>query len=472
VLLSGLSKEGRVSLVRALGIELEWNPLSTASHAARAERAGRTGEALRLYVKAGQYDRVRDCLLTSLPESDARSTLLAASSEWLALRQALDAARDQRLPEGWTEWFADDAEAPGEVLWRTADRIAAASRHNLETLRIRRALVREAEKLTRLAEALREARASLAELALSEGGQPLDYCKRSAVCATSRPPRAPSTRMRMRRRRLRIPVWYVVVPLGTLLAGLWIGGYFQPKPPPQTTAQPTAGPTQVVVAATQPPPPTQPPAPTALPTAPPAPKPTDPSTPAPKPTAPPMAAPTTPPAPKPTVLPTAVPPVAGTPLYGADWSSGANRWEGSSDWKWGGGMLVNDGTNDRPSYILAPSAFTTSDYAIEAEIETLERDAVFGVFLRRNGGAGYLAGIAGTAPVLAVAGSGPIYPSPDTRTRSWTIVVEAKGNLMRLIVNGLPEKEMRDNRFLSGSKVGLWSLGSAVKVRKFKVTAL
>lgn len=166
-----------MSLASAFGVELEWNPLSTASRAARAERAGRIGQALRLYIKAGQHDRVRDCLLTSLPESEARSMLVAASSEWLALRRALDDARDQALPDGWTDWFSDDTQAPGEVLWRTADRIAAASRHKVESPRIRQAVAREAQKLARLNRALQEARVGLAELALSEGGQPLDFQK-------------------------------------------------------------------------------------------------------------------------------------------------------------------------------------------------------------------------------------------------------------------------------------------------------
>lgn len=267
------------------------------------------------------------------------------------------------------------------------------------------------------------------------------------------------------RRRLRIPIWYLVLPLGTLLAGLLIRDYIDPRPRSPPVAQPAATSTQVAVAPTQPP--TPPPVPTALPTAAPAPKPTTPPTPVPKPATPPTPVPTPSPTspPKPIASPTAVPPVAGTPLYEADWSSEANRWEGSSDWKWENGVLLNDGTNDRISYLLAPSEFPWSDYAVETEIEAQQRDAVFGVFLRRNGGAGYLGGIRGTAPVLGVAGSGVFYPNPDSRTRSWTIRVEAKGNLIRLVVNGVPEQEMRDNRFLSGSKVGLWARGSA-KVRR------
>jgi len=39
-------------------IEFEWNPFSTASKAARAERNGRIGHALPLYAKAGQIDAI------------------------------------------------------------------------------------------------------------------------------------------------------------------------------------------------------------------------------------------------------------------------------------------------------------------------------------------------------------------------------------------------------------------------------
>ena len=166
-----------MSLERAIGIELEWNPFSAASRAARAEQGGRISQALHLYVKAGQYDRVRDCLACSLPKGPVQSALISAASEWLDLWRGVNAARARGLPTGWTDWFSDDAQSPAEVLWRTADRVAAFSLHNVDSPRIRQRLQREVSKLTHLTTALHEARVALAELALSEGGQPLAFQK-------------------------------------------------------------------------------------------------------------------------------------------------------------------------------------------------------------------------------------------------------------------------------------------------------
>ena len=41
-----------------LGLELEWNPLSAASRAARAERRGCYGDALRWYARTADGERL------------------------------------------------------------------------------------------------------------------------------------------------------------------------------------------------------------------------------------------------------------------------------------------------------------------------------------------------------------------------------------------------------------------------------
>ncbi len=152
-------------------IELEWNPFSTASRAAHAERAGRVSLALDLYTRAGQRARVRACLQRALPAWPVRDVLLAASVELLDL-QALAAGIDQRsMPEvaGVLTHVVEDGEGIAGALWRSAERMVTAAGLLAGSSVMPRSLQRETAKLERLLESIRETRSSLADLALTGG---------------------------------------------------------------------------------------------------------------------------------------------------------------------------------------------------------------------------------------------------------------------------------------------------------------
>ena len=101
-------------------------------------------------------------------------TLIDAADEWLELYRAAAAVQERGLPAGWTSWFLGETQKAEDVLWRTADRLAATLAQRVDTERIRQLVRRETEKLKQLVHALREARGGLAELTLSGGGVKVD----------------------------------------------------------------------------------------------------------------------------------------------------------------------------------------------------------------------------------------------------------------------------------------------------------
>jgi hypothetical protein len=161
-------------LLRASGagppdVDFEWNPLSAASRAARAEQAGRYGEALLLYAQAGQGTRVLERMRSSLPDWPVRDTLLAATQELLELGQRALGPR-AGIPEAVRDRLARYLENAGEVVWTTANRVAAAAALASAPPR---GLQRESDTLERLLQAIRGARDSLADLTLAGGGTEL-----------------------------------------------------------------------------------------------------------------------------------------------------------------------------------------------------------------------------------------------------------------------------------------------------------
>ncbi len=110
-------------------VELEWNPLSDASRAARAERAGILAEALWYYERTGQPEQVRACLRRNLSDSPLRTALIEATDELLDLQRGLSTLRSLAtfdlgpVPDQVASFAHDVA----ETLWQTAERIAAAS---------------------------------------------------------------------------------------------------------------------------------------------------------------------------------------------------------------------------------------------------------------------------------------------------------------------------------------------------------
>lgn len=169
----------RLAMLRLQGeslstVEFEWNPLSIASRAARAEQDGRVGEALRLYAKAGQGPRVLARMKAALPNWPVRDTLLTAAQELLDLELRAINARTG-IPETVKDRLAAYVENAASVMWTTADRLATAA---TLTTSPPKGLQRESAKLERLLQAIRDARVSLADLTLSGGTAELDGVER------------------------------------------------------------------------------------------------------------------------------------------------------------------------------------------------------------------------------------------------------------------------------------------------------
>jgi hypothetical protein len=110
-------------------VELEWNPLSDASRAARAERQGALGEALWYYDRADQPEQVIACLYRNLPESQLRAALLETTAELIDLRRALATLRSLATVDlgNVAEHVAGFAQEMAVSVWQTAERVAAAS---------------------------------------------------------------------------------------------------------------------------------------------------------------------------------------------------------------------------------------------------------------------------------------------------------------------------------------------------------
>ena len=151
-------------------VELEWNPLSVASRAARAERAGRVGEALALYVQAGQPGRALECLHLNLPAGPLRDALLRAAESVFALVDSTAIARRAGVPETVLRQMHDSAKTTGDLLWGIGGRVAAASLQRVEARGVLEGYGRETAKITALGSAIQQAREGLAEATLADKG--------------------------------------------------------------------------------------------------------------------------------------------------------------------------------------------------------------------------------------------------------------------------------------------------------------
>jgi hypothetical protein len=216
----------------------------------------------------------------------------------------------------------------------------------------------------------------------------------------------------------------------------------------------------------------------------------------PPPTATPTPQPTNTPTPQPTNTPSA--PQPGQLLYQADWSGGFNGWTASPDWKTVSGQLVNDGTNDDATQFAHPPEITpyTANYAVEAEIQYV-RDGygcyppadygyvAFGLSVRGESSGDYRVGIVHRYGTIAAFifdhGSSdtcpnfypPLAKASYSLDTNWhTYRVEVRGNDIKLLIDGQSVIEAIDNHHLTSNSVGLWSTGTVVNVRSFKVIAL
>jgi hypothetical protein len=135
---------------------------SSLGRAERAFHAGRLGEALERFARAGRDERVLTCLQVRLPTWVPKVELIAAVRELLALRSCVRRARAAGLSPTLTAGVAADTERALDQVWRRADRIALAAALGLEPRRVVDDLAADARDLLRLAEAAAETRRQLA----------------------------------------------------------------------------------------------------------------------------------------------------------------------------------------------------------------------------------------------------------------------------------------------------------------------
>ena len=186
----------------------------------------------------------------------------------------------------------------------------------------------------------------------------------------------------------------------------------------------------------------------------------------------------------PTPVPTPTPqPQPGTVLYEADLLRNGSSWVLRSGWKIAGETLLNDGTSYMDStYIFASYKALRADYAVETEIE-ISKDATnhdgygwfYGLFVRNGYSVAYdgrnsrwVLGYLENYPTER-----PIAQTAFTNKREYSRYrVEVKGNVVKFYINDALLLETRDNRYSSGSEVGLICRDYQLSIRKFRVIAL
>ncbi|HEY7060604.1 MAG TPA: hypothetical protein VII06_03935 [Chloroflexota bacterium] len=149
-------------------MQLEWNPWSVASRAARAERGGRYAEALRLYARDRRGEsRVLDTLSHGLPQWPIRHVIIAAARDLLYLQRAVDAARAAKVPPAILNGVAEGADRAAEIVWRSADRLAAAGAQRVDATFMLPTLKAETDRLEDLRTTILALRTELAEVTVS-----------------------------------------------------------------------------------------------------------------------------------------------------------------------------------------------------------------------------------------------------------------------------------------------------------------
>jgi hypothetical protein len=188
--------------------------------------------------------------------------------------------------------------------------------------------------------------------------------------------------------------------------------------------------------------------------------------------------------PSPTVAPTATQvsaPAPGTVVYQAHWSNGMDGWVGNSDWQVLNGMLVNTGKPEGgdPPTVLAPYPPQTRNYAIEAQVQYVADQYGyydFAFYVRSpEAGQGYDAEISwerGATLCIDFCGD-PLRQAPFNPGSRWhTYRVEAKDNTIRLLIDGGVVFSASSLTYLDPGRIGLYSNGSQLNIRSFKVIAL
>lgn len=167
---------------------------------------------------------------------------------------------------------------------------------------------------------------------------------------------------------------------------------------------------------------------------------------------------------------------------------------GSADWKTYNNTLLDDGTNNNGPYnsgpsIVAPCQSDTADnYSVVTKIQVTNGNngGCFGISVRGNTNTssnnwqGYLAGVGDCGNLSGAYLSGPNYTNDNAQEQATfapgsgihTYRVDANGNVFKFYIDGSLLLTLTDNRYLTGSQVGLWCKGVQLQVTSFQVTAL
>jgi hypothetical protein len=153
-----------------LGVEFEWNPFSTASRAARAEQEGRIGNALRLYARAGQHNRILECITRVVPSWTVKPMLLTGSKELLELESALVNEPLIGMPDTMKRHLLEHTQSALSILWDSTQRFATAARISVDRGSDPQGIAQQTSRLNQMLEKIRQARRDLADLAITGTG--------------------------------------------------------------------------------------------------------------------------------------------------------------------------------------------------------------------------------------------------------------------------------------------------------------
>lgn len=167
------------------GLWAEYFPAARAARpvvAARSDEAvvaagaapKRLGDELRELDRANRHEVLLRLLERRMPEWPVGAWLIEVARELTELEGNVATARGTGVPEAVTGRLEREARDAADNLWDLADRLAAAASFGIASDGLQEQLDREAEKLTKLRAAIREARTGLAELALSGFGNRRD----------------------------------------------------------------------------------------------------------------------------------------------------------------------------------------------------------------------------------------------------------------------------------------------------------
>jgi hypothetical protein len=183
-----------------------------------------------------------------------------------------------------------------------------------------------------------------------------------------------------------------------------------------------------------------------------------------------------------TVVPTETVTTTPTPvvLYGVPETEGFDTWTVPTGWSVANGLLTSDGSEFQ-EYAQPTRSIDRSDYAVEVELRVVEQPASCGGNLglvMRGSETGFYAGgiewVCDSGPMVRLwAYNVLLAEQPIAVDQEWiTLRIEAKGDLIRLSVNGAMVAEVHDSTFPTGGQFALWSNRVKVDVRAVRVIAV